>query len=76
MTPEERAVDALKRIGAAYEPADIEIVAAAIREAVDAAIKRFRAAVAAFEGEGSHGRRERDCGTAAARGVDREGRGR
>ncbi len=36
MTPEERAVDALKRIGAACKPADIEIVAAAIREAVEA----------------------------------------
>jgi len=55
MTPEERAVDALKRIAAAYEPADVEIVAAAIREAVDAAIDRFRAAVAAFEGEQSDG---------------------
>ena len=54
MTPEERAVDALKRIGAAYEPADVEIVAA-IREAVDAAIERFRAAIAAFEGEQSDG---------------------
>lgn len=57
MTPEERAVDGLKRIGAAYEPADIEIVATAIREAVDAAIERFRAAVAAFEGEQFNGRR-------------------
>ena len=43
-----------------YEPADSEIVAAAIREAVDAAIERFRAAVAAFEGERIEGGSQ-DC---------------
>ena len=36
MTPEERAVDALNRIGTDCERADIEIVAAAIRDAVEA----------------------------------------